>query len=436
MDYREWQIEGNVLRIPVPSETIAHPRIQYLVQWGIPLLAGIRCEGVPDPEYPVHPFWKLSGEELARWRMQCTDSFPWTEPRKIDTWLDSPRAHPYLPFLDRVQQILPHVHFVNISGSARLSADLLTLMFYFLSLQGWNHHSPALWFPVLDWLLAPFRLQNRHVEENPTGKPLLTLDVDVACALRGKPPLQIATTFLRWFWNDGPERMLQYAREWICKHEDPFTVSYLQKTAPGLLRWIHRVFLHVFPEEVRQPHPLVLQQEWNRWQEHFLCGWHPSLDAGSHRDAFRAEWEWWKLWMGSAPWTIRMHFLQVRYPEMLEWMESLGVREDWSCGWNEHPGAVAGTWQPFFPYDIQAECVRKVLLVPLAWMDRHFFQNPTPFFFRVARKILEYACRHLLLDPVLLWHNNTLIGQEAGWQKFQTLLKDLLAPWYDSESRG
>lgn len=68
--------------------------------------------------------------------------------------------------------------------------------------------------------------------------------------------------------------------------------------------------------------------------------------------------------------TSRQHFLNFRFPNTLQILENVGIKEDSSLGYTHHFGFRCGTGFPFRLYNIEIEKTLDIIEKPLIWMDR------------------------------------------------------------------
>ncbi len=278
-------------------------------------------------------------------------------------------------------------------------------------------------YPVVDMsvFLVRQKLGIAQTQDNRRVYGLLTVDVDLPFAFRGKSLLFLFTTLLRYVWYEGVSVAGARLREALIARRDPFDQLDQLQSLP-----IHRVFLHIAPEEMGSAPNWVYAPWWKEWVERFPVGWHVSRRAHHSWQALLQELTEWLTLFGACPRWVRFHELRVRYPDTLHWLEHLGIQEEWSCGWNRQIGFRAGCASPFQPYDLLQERPFRLWIHPFAAMDRALYRWAQGSVAR-ARSLLEKCwvhARRWRYPLVWLWHHHTLTGKEAGWAGWEELI-----PW-------
>jgi hypothetical protein len=98
-------------------------------------------------------------------------------------------------------------------------------------------------------------------------------------------------------------------------------------------------------------------------------GLHPSYHADSNSDFISEEKLLLESMLGQSVSTSRQHFLRFSIPTYFQSLINHGISDDYSIGYYDQPGFMAGVSVPFFFYDLSREEETQLLLHPFVWMD-------------------------------------------------------------------
>ncbi len=117
----------------------------------------------------------------------------------------------------------------------------------------------------------------------------------------------------------------------------------------------------------------------------------------------------------------RQHFLRFKLPITYQYLIAQNIRMDYSMGYADAVGFRAGTCRPFYWYDIENECVTKLLLQPFVAMDvtlkNYMHLKPTEAILKM--KELLNICKQYESPCAVLWHNSSLseFDDWKGWRQ-------------------
>lgn len=136
-------------------------------------------------------------------------------------------------------------------------------------------------------------------------------------------------------------------------------------------------------------------------------GLHPSYFAHTHPEYLRQERSIITELTGTAPISVRQHYLRCESPVTHRLQSENGFRIDSTLGFATHIGFRHGTCIPFKIFDVQANRALDVWEIPLAVMDSALFnrQNLKPDEAIEATKNVLGQCARFGGVGVVLWHN-------------------------------
>ncbi len=121
----------------------------------------------------------------------------------------------------------------------------------------------------------------------------------------------------------------------------------------------------------------------------------------------------------------RNHYLRFKVPDTWELLSKAGFKYDTTFGYPDCAGFRNGVCHPFKPFNRNTEEQIDILEIPLIIMDRSLLRD-------YMRLDIKKACELIkrLVDKVeqyngvvtVLWHNNTLIGEE-NLKNYERFLK-------------
>jgi hypothetical protein len=115
----------------------------------------------------------------------------------------------------------------------------------------------------------------------------------------------------------------------------------------------------------------------------YTIGLHPSFLTATNAELFLQEKEKIEAMVGTPITGSRQHFLHFDVQKTIGILESTGINEDSSLGYNEYIGYRCGTGASFYLFDLQHMKSSKVRERPMIWMDsaQWAISNRKPDFF-------------------------------------------------------
>jgi hypothetical protein len=98
-------------------------------------------------------------------------------------------------------------------------------------------------------------------------------------------------------------------------------------------------------------------------------GLHPSYDADLQPELIATQKEFLESILELKVTTSRQHFLRISIPGYFQSLIKLGITDDFTVGYYDQPGFMAGVSIPFYFYDLSNEVQTNLLLHPFVWMD-------------------------------------------------------------------
>ncbi|MDE2827596.1 MAG: polysaccharide deacetylase family protein [Bacteroidota bacterium] len=196
----------------------------------------------------------------------------------------------------------------------------------------------------------------------------------------------------------------------------------------------------------RLDHPFLRELLVDLSSDSFEIGLHPSYYAYTHVAYMRSERSMLTETIGTAPASVRQHFL--RYDPVItpHIQEGVGFRIDSSLGFAECSGFRNGTCMPFQRFDPVGNKVMDIWEMPLLFMDGALFNRQNYGTAEAIQESIELLklCKMFGGVAVGLWHN--VVGEELdypgwgehfektlGWGASQgayvASLKDALSAW-------
>jgi len=150
-----------------------------------------------------------------------------------------------------------------------------------------------------------------------------------------------------------------------------------------------------------------------------VIGLHPSYEAGGNPELIAKEKAILEDVCSYGIKHSRHHYLRMREPEHISYLEDAGIKHDYSLGYADYVGFRCGTCQPFHPWDFHDKRKSKVLCHPLAIMEMTLFQSA---YMGLARQqavekslALNKAVRDQCGEFSVLWHNNAFEASRRGY---------------------
>jgi len=284
--------------------------------------------------------------------------------------------------------------------------------------------------PIIDIWLQSLReaLENKSGVQlkEPKYTALSTIDVDHIYAYKGKSfPHRFATLTrdlltLRWEKvkaRNGPDPF------------DTFDKMISLNKAAGH----HPLFFILTADRSKYDRSLpptdpLFREKIKALSEGNELGIHPSYNSHDKPEGITMEVASLTLILNKPIYHSRQHYLKMTFPDTYRRLIEAGVEQEHSMGYPDRLGFRAGTSRSFFWYDLEADGVTKLRVVPFCCMDV------------TLRKYLELtpesaieSCTDLVSEIKavsghfsFIWHNSSFYAAEgwAGWEEvYQKLLE-------------
>lgn len=117
----------------------------------------------------------------------------------------------------------------------------------------------------------------------------------------------------------------------------------------------------------------------------------------------------------------RQHFLRLSFPATYQNLVKSGITEDYSMGYQSHPGFRAGICTPYFFYDLETEAATSLKIFPFCIMDSMLYDymklSPAEAWQHIQNLVGEVKKINGTL--ITIWHDRTFCntGKYKGWKE-------------------
>ncbi len=261
----------------------------------------------------------------------------------------------------------------------------------------------------------------------PKYKSLITVDVDVPFAFKGKGLLRNLGGLFRDML--AGENVKERINCMLRMTKDPYdTYDYLNSQAK-----INKLpVLYFFTAGNRSRYdknPRPTQSCYKRLikllsKEHAV-GLHPSYKSRGDTPTLRKELERLEIVSSSEIKNIRKHFLLLSFPESYQEINELGLRNDYTLGYAREYGFRASIARPFLFYDLLKDETSQLMLYPFQYMDGTLqqFKRLTPE--EAVSAITKIVKESMAVGGyfISLWHNTSLT-EEDGWEGWRYVFEE------------
>jgi hypothetical protein len=156
-------------------------------------------------------------------------------------------------------------------------------------------------------------------------------------------------------------------------------------------------------------------------------GLHPSYDAYQNDALLKEEFEIMNSNSGKQITFSRQHFLRFNIKTTPQQLMAHGIKADFSMGFASGAGYRAGTFTPFYYYDLQNERATELLMAPFAIMDGVYFIYSQTDPQEAKKQILQLAEEARSLNGIFIsvFHERTF--DEALYPGFGELYRFLIS---------
>lgn len=157
-------------------------------------------------------------------------------------------------------------------------------------------------------------------------------------------------------------------------------------------------------------------------------GIHPSYASFNNGKTMKKETDALSAVLGDRIHKSRQHFLRLSFPDTFRILENIGIKEEYSMGFADHPGFRAGTCTPYLHYDLELECETDLTIFSLILMDvtlSRYLKLNTDEAIEKSNELIE---RVKEVDGcfISLWHNSSFcaLHEMEGWDVvFKAMMK-------------
>jgi hypothetical protein len=263
-------------------------------------------------------------------------------------------------------------------------------------------------------------------------KALLTVDIDVPFAYLGRSLFRNMGGFLRDIIS-GKGRAADRYKVLSGQENDPYEVfNYIIEQAAECKSEVS-FFYSAGRFSKYDKNPSWKNEKYrnllSKITSRFNAGLHPSYYAAVKYNLLESEIDHLKIITGRNVTASRFHYLRLFFPGTLRNLIKAGITEDYSMCFHDEPGFRAGIARPFMFYDLTAEKVTGLRIVPFQVMDVTLYEykklDPAASVKLISKLINETRQAGGLF--VSLWHNTSLTetSDRKGWRVvFESMLKE------------
>lgn len=263
-------------------------------------------------------------------------------------------------------------------------------------------------------------------------RALATIDVDNGYAYRGKGAVRTfgayAKDIIRFKFKSAVER----THVITGNKKDPFNYYKFQKkvcTNHGIpLRYFVLCNHHGEHDHALDISSMSFKKLVKKLRFSGKVGIHPSYASNSDVNKLKSEVKLLSKLLRKRVVHSRQHFIKLKFPETYRHLIKVGIKKDYSMGYPNYPGFRACIAEPFAFYDLEAEEITNLMIVPFQVMDSHYFdykkmsaEQALPLMLEMleeVRKVSGYF--------VFIWHDRSFAPwvEYQGWKSaFESMVK-------------
>lgn len=254
---------------------------------------------------------------------------------------------------------------------------------------------------------------------------MLTYDIDMAFAYRGKGFLRNAGGLLRSFSNLGLQEIGLRIKVLAGLQQDPFD-TFNEQQALHEKYTLHPIYFFLLGDHSKYDKNLSWQNKRlgeivkavSRVNE---TGIHSSYASNRFPEKVAIEKQRLEKMTGRKIFRNRQHFLKMQFPSTYRQLLAAGITEDYTMGYASQTGFRAGIASPFYFYDLIAECSTNLLVCPFMAMDAtlfYYLKLDAAGALLQVRKLVDEV-RRVNGTFTFLAHNDliSLYGPWPGWKE-------------------
>jgi hypothetical protein len=256
-------------------------------------------------------------------------------------------------------------------------------------------------------------------------KPLVTFDIDVVYAYRGRTLKRSALAIFNDLVHGRTDKLQERISCLKGKIPDPYdTYDYIRQSIDR-----HKTELLFF---------FLLSAKNNRYDRNLMpaspevsnlitalsddadSGIHPSYYSSEQPELIAREKDLLEKISKRKITKSRQHYLRFKLPDTFSALEAAGITDDYSLGFADLPGFRASICSPFLFYNLHEERISSLTLHPVTCMDGTFIEDMqlSPDEALLFIKKLIAAVQAVDGEFTAIWHNHTVSesGVYKGWR--------------------
>lgn len=293
-------------------------------------------------------------------------------------------------------------------------------------------------FPVVDqWATKICRiLKDKHPDINftePGYRFIPTIDVDIAYAYKLRGLIRTMGGAVQSLMNFDFYGIMQRFRVIFGMEKDPYDTFSYQLSLHKAYNLKPIYFILFADYDVNDKNISVLNRNFHSLikslGDYAEIGIHPSFNSFENPSKMKKEIDRLAKTINKEIVKSRKHFLRMNLPSTYDYLESVGIAEDYTMGYATKIGFRASTARPYYFYNLEIEMPTNLRVFPFAVMD-----GTLKDYMKLTPQQAEDTVRALISRTkavngvfISLWHNHSLSEQEnwIGWSRvYETLLKE------------
>lgn len=261
----------------------------------------------------------------------------------------------------------------------------------------------------------------------------LTVDVDQAYAYRGRNLVRSIGGFIRDLTNNDRHASERY-RTITGNEKDPFDV--FDFITGKITEYDAKAgfFFPVGDYSEYDKNPSWKNEDYRNLisdiSDRFDAGLHPTYYASENYQTVASELARLNDITGTYIRKSRFHYLRFTIPQSYNYLIRAGINEDYSLGYADEPGFRASIARPFYFYDINADELTDLKIIPFQVMDATLYQYKDADPDTVLKVMLDLITEIRKAGGlfVSIWHNTYLLDSTECMEcreTFETILRTL-----------
>lgn len=293
-------------------------------------------------------------------------------------------------------------------------------------------------FPVIDqWAIKISKMLKEEYPDISFTKPkysfIPTIDVDVAYQYKLRGLIRTIGGAARSLMNFDLTSLIQRFRVIFGLEKDPYDTFSYQLSLHRAYNAEPVYFILFADYDVNDKNISVLNKNFQSLikslGDYAEIGIHPSYNSFNKPSKMKKEIDRLSKTINKEILKSRQHFLRINIPNTYDYLESVGIKEDYTMGYAKSIGFRASTARPYYFYNLEMEMPSDLRIFPFAVMDGTLkdYMNLTPQQAEDTVRALISRTKAVNGVFISLWHNHSLSEQEkwAGWSRvYETLLKE------------